>query len=198
MLDSKMKSRIKIIPVLLSSLIAIAAQATMAAEVRKISPEALGDGNVWSISVSCAEIDQPRIIERQGESGDWCAKELPTACSSRKLSVAKKVCGTHFERNIAKYQESLNEVDAIVVEEQEAPKIEVPPPVPEKVLEPVVETTAEIQPEAIEASIEPEEDANLGLSKEMLEIEEQRLLLRERQLELERKKLELEESKAKN
>ena len=189
-----MKSRIKVTSALISYLIAFAVQTTMAAEVRKISPEVLGNENVWSVSVSCAEIDQPRVIERQGESGKWCAKELPTACSSRKLSVAKKVCGTHFERNIAKYQQTLNKVDTVAIQEQKEPEIEVSVPDVEKVLEPVVETIAEIQTDTVATRIEPEEDAYFDLNKEILEIEEQKLLLREKRLELERKKLELESS----
>ena len=185
----------------LTSLAVFSALSVSAAEVRKISPEVLLDGysnKVWSVSVVCAEIDDARFIERVGDSGKWCARDLPTTCSNKKVKVAKKVCGTHFERSVAKYRASqgdgedavaseITETEALVEAQDIAPT------------ELTADIEAELKTSAREAKQSQydssESDLRIAMTKEMLEIEEEKSRLRKKKLELELMKLELEKQK---
>jgi len=77
------------------------------AEVRSISREVkseLDNEVVWTVYVKCAGITEERSIERTGNSRKWCAEDLPSMCSREKVKVAKRVCGTHFERLVSEYR----------------------------------------------------------------------------------------------
>jgi len=78
-----------------------------AAEVRSLSREVKSafDGDVvWTVYIECAGVTEERAIERAQDSRKWCAEDLPTMCSRQKVKVAKKVCGTHYERLVSEYR----------------------------------------------------------------------------------------------
>jgi len=88
-----------------------------AAEVRSISREVKSeiDGEVtWTVYITCAEIDEDRAIERVGSRGKWCSEDLPSMCGRKKVTVASKVCGTHFERLQDEYRLELAQRNAAV------------------------------------------------------------------------------------
>lgn len=185
----------------LMSIVVFTTHNVSGAEVRKISPEVLLDGysnKVWSVSVVCAEIDDARFIERVGDSGKWCARDLPTTCSNKKVKVAKKVCGTHFERSVAKYRASQS--DTSVEVRTEIAKVE-PAKEPQDTApsDLVADVDVELKtsaPEVKQPQVDsPETDTRIAMTKEMLEIEEEKIRLQKKKLELELMKLELEKQK---
>ncbi len=78
-----------------------------AAEVRSISREVKSefDGEtIWTVYVKCAGVSEERAIERSDSNTKWCAEDLPEMCGRKKVKLAKKVCGTHFERLASEYR----------------------------------------------------------------------------------------------
>jgi len=177
--------------IVMVSLSVAISQTLSAAEVRKISPEVLLDSSpnkVWRVSVLCAEIDEARFIERAGETGKWCAKELPTACSRKKVKIAKKVCGTHFERNVAKYRASQGDAaEEIVNQGQQSTASDTG-----ALVAGIEASESEIGELPVDSEVR---DKGPTLTQEILEIEEEKVRLQKKKLELERLKLELEKQK---
>lgn len=87
-----------------------------AAEVRSISREVKSafDGTpVWTVYIECAGVTEERAIERAQESKKWCAEDLPTMCARQKVKIAKKVCGTHYERLVSEFRVEKAKAEAI-------------------------------------------------------------------------------------
>ncbi len=88
-------------------LVLLASGLSNAAEVRSISREVATDfdgDKILTVYVKCAGVTEERSLERLGENAKWCAEDLPTMCARKKVKVARKVCGTHFERLVNEYR----------------------------------------------------------------------------------------------
>jgi len=91
--------------------------AANAAEVRSVSREIVQKINgkpSLKVKVTCAEVSDARVILQLKRNGPWCSADLPSACAKQKIKAAAKVCGTHFQNSVNKYNakkevESANE-----------------------------------------------------------------------------------------
>lgn len=95
------------------------------AEVRSISREvksSIEGENVWTVYVKCADESDERAIERTDSSPKWCSEDLPSLCSRQKVKVAKRVCGTHFERLVSEYRVERAKQEAIAADQANAKK----------------------------------------------------------------------------
>ncbi len=185
-----------------------------AAEVRKISPEIRHERiseSLWSVNVVCADVEQIRVIERIGNKGQWCAKDLPGACSMRKVKAAKKVCGTHFERRVAEYRQQQDTVvatqpteasgdssETINSEEQIRAIAAQADREAELVQEPIEILEESEVANNVDASLADSTEVSTALTNEMIAIEQEKIILAEKQLKLKLMELELKKRQAIN
>lgn len=164
------------------------------AEVRSMSRPFVNDEDgvkVASVSVTCAEVDQPRVIVKVGKSKQWCAKELTTLCNKQKVAMAKKVCGTHFDNLV-----SASKTDSEPVKEEiaasEAKPLKTGPlktePNDKSKLEAVAQKDA--SKPAVSMS---DNDAKLQYEKEKTLIEQKLQEIKRRQSEIAKRESELRE-----
>jgi len=151
---------------------------TYAAAVRSLSREQKVelDGKTFvRVSVTCFGISEPRVIQREKSVQEWCAKDVPSMCFSRKMNSARKVCG-------ARYNELLNDEKNKTVVDQKPSQKDVA----------AVENLT--QPKSVAPAVaKPAGSPNRAeLVKERLQIKEQRVLLEQQRLELEKRELELQ------
>ena len=118
-----------------------------AAEVRSISRAIVQKINgkpSLKIKVTCAEIDEARVIVQLKRSGKWCSADLPSACSKQKVAAAETVCGTHFQSTVDEYYARQNVAPAETVSQAQ----------PEPVIEPVLETDVELAAVKVPLTVE--------------------------------------------
>ncbi len=166
------------IPIVFATLVVIfgASSYSHAAEVRSMSRPFTSVENgvkVTSVSVTCAEVDQPRIIVKFGKSKKWCAQELATLCNKQKVATAKKVCDTHFDELV------------LASKSGDSPETE-KAMVPEPELDDATKAESIVQQDSVKPSAvsEAKQQAKLKYEEEQALIEQKLLEIRRRQAEI--------------
>lgn len=133
--------------------------------VVSISSEVLkdiaADELYWQVSVTCAGVDEARLMQQRAGEGSWCAVDMPQLCSDSKDSIAEQLCNDEYEL-LANTESNQSEADEASQEEIAETESEPEPVVeePEQVIqapEPVPEVVVEApEPEWVVQEPEPE------------------------------------------
>lgn len=81
-----------------------AMQSVSAAEVRSLSREQYkqyDDEIYWEISITCAGIDEKRIMQQEANGDEWCARDVEGICHSNKMNAAARICSNGYKRALA-------------------------------------------------------------------------------------------------
>ena len=87
-------------PALVVLLVFGLSEVVIAASVKSLSREQFeqtGDQSFWEVSVACSGNDERRVIQRNADGGDWCARDADDMCHSDKMKAAIKVCSPAYE-----------------------------------------------------------------------------------------------------
>lgn len=86
------------------------------AQVESVSSETYaqyGKDAYWEAAVTCTNIDEPRVIQRNADwSGDWCGKAITSVCATEKNDMADKVCSNSYTIELDQIEQTEREEQA--------------------------------------------------------------------------------------
>lgn len=156
------------------------------AQVESLSSEIFaqyGKDAFWEVTVTCANIDKSRVIQRNADwSGDWCGKAVTNVCAEGKQDAADKVCSND-------YTIQLDQIEQVERAEKER-QAEIDR---QKAEQERVARQKRQQQQRAEQQRKQSTANNLSIEEQKISIELELLELRRKELELQRRATEIEE-----
>lgn len=169
---------------------------SLAAPVTSIAPETFAqygkENAFWEASVSCADVDAPRVIQRKTDGEVWCPKGAANLCDASKDKAAANACGDEYSSLIeqdsrAKEQEEQAEIARQKAEQEQQRRRQ------QEELRRQQAAAAKPKPRPTISADEVKLRNKISIQEARIKLDQEKLVLRRRELALERRALEIED-----